>query len=97
MFVGCLEITLALPENHTQRGKRAVVRRLVDRVRTQFNVAVAETATQDDWSIATVGVVCVSNEARHSHAVLMNVLNFVEELRVDAEIRDVQTEIVQAL
>lgn len=96
MFVACLRLTLALPENDSLKGKRAVVQRLRDRVRQRFPVAVAEIASTDDRRLATVGIACVSNDARHGHAVLMSVRDFVEDLRLDAELRNVETEILQA-
>ena len=96
MFVACLRLTLAQPENDTLKGKRAVVRRLRDRVRQRFPVAVAEVESLDDRRLITIGVACVTNDAAHGHAVLMTIRDFVEDLGLDAELRDVETEIVQA-
>ena len=96
MFVACLRLTLALPENDSLKGKRAVVQRLRDRVRQRFPVAVAEVATQDDRRLATIGVACVTNDATHGHAVLMSIRDFVQDLHLDAELRDVETETLQA-
>lgn len=96
MFVACLRISLVLPENDSLKGKRAVLQRLRDRVRQRFPVAVAEVDSQDDRRHATIGIACVSNDARHGHAVLMSVRDFVEELRLDAELVDIETEILQA-
>ncbi|MCY3920671.1 MAG: DUF503 domain-containing protein [Chloroflexi bacterium] len=96
MFVACLRLTLAMPENDSLKGKRAVVRRLRDRVRQRFPVAVAEVETHDDRRRITIGVACVSNDAAHGHAVLMSIRDFVEDLALDAELRDVETEVVQA-
>lgn len=96
MLIGCLRLTLVMPENDSLKGKRAVVQRVRDRLRQRFGVAVAEVATQDDRRIATLGVVCVSSEASHGHAVLMRVVDYVEALRLDAELREVETEILRA-
>ena len=96
MFVACLRLTLAQPENDSLKGKRAVVRRLRDRVRQRFPVAVAEVETLDDRRLITIGVACVTTDAAHGHAVLMTIRDFVEDLGLDAELRDVETEIVQA-
>ena len=71
------------------------MRRVRGRLRARFNVAVAEVDTQDVWQVATLAVVCVSNERAHAHTILMNTLHFVEQLRLDAEISDVETEILQ--
>ena len=96
MFVACLRLTLALPENDSLKGKRVVVQRLRDRVRQRFPVAVAEVETQDDRRRLTIGVACVTNDARHGHAMLMTIRDFVQDLRLDAELLDVETEILQA-
>ena len=97
MLIGCLRLTLVMPENESLKGKRAVVQRVRDRLQRRFGVAVAEVETQDDRRVATLGVVCVSNTSAHSHAVLMQVLDYLSDLRLDAELRNVETETLQAL
>ena len=97
MVIGCMRMTLRLAENRSLKGKRSVVRRVSERVRQAFAVAVAEIDTLDDWNVATLGIVCVSNDARHSHAVLMKVRDFVEDLHIDSDVADIETEIVHAL
>ena len=97
MVIGCMRITLTLADNRSLKGKRSVVRRVSERVRHAFAVAVAETDTLDDWNVATLGIVCVSNDARQSHAVLMKVRDFVEDLHIDSDVADIETEIVHAL
>ena len=42
MVVGVLRLTLFLPENHSLKGKRQVLRSIKDRVRNKFNVSIAE-------------------------------------------------------
>jgi uncharacterized protein YlxP (DUF503 family) len=96
MFVACLRITLAMPQNGPLKHKRVVVQRLRDQVRRRFAVAVAEVATQDDRALATLGIACVSNDAAHGHAVLMRIRDCIEHLRLDAELRELETEILQA-
>jgi uncharacterized protein YlxP (DUF503 family) len=94
MVVGTLRITLTLFESATLKDKRAVVRRLRDRVSNRFNAAVAEVDNLDLVGTATIGVACLSNAEPHAHAQLMKILRFVESLALDAEISDVETEIV---
>lgn len=97
MVVGCLRLTLQLAESHSLKSKRTLVRPLLERLQRKFNVSAAEVEAQDAHQRATIGVVCVSNDAAHSHAVLMQVLRFVEESRLDAEVSEAETEILQAL
>lgn len=56
------------------KDKRSVLQSVVARVRREFQVAVAETGDQDLWGNATIGVACVSNDARHAESVLDRVL-----------------------
>lgn len=94
MVVGTLVLTLRLFERATLKDKRAVVRRVRDRVSHKFNVAVAEVDSLGDAGTATLGLACVSNDPAHAHAQLMSVLRFVEGLSIDAEITDVETSVV---
>jgi len=97
VVVGCLRVSLAISEAHSLKEKRSVVRRVVERTHNKFHVAVAEVETQDDRRLATLGVVCVSNSHPLCQSVLQQVLEFIEGLGVDAEVRDVQTETLNVL
>ncbi|OGO53241.1 MAG: hypothetical protein A2148_01765 [Chloroflexi bacterium RBG_16_68_14] len=96
MTVGVCRITLRLPENGSLKGKRQVVRSLTTRLRNKFNVAVAEVGDNDRWQIATIGVTCVSNDARHAQEMLDHVVAFVQHTRLDAELLDSEIEVTQA-
>lgn len=94
MAVGVCTISMRLPENHSLKGKRQVVKSLVSRLHNRFNVSAAEVGGNDSWQLLTIGVTCVSNEERHANEVLAAVLDFVRRERLDAEILDCETEIV---
>ena len=93
MTVGVCRVTLRLPENGSLKGKRQLLRSLTTRLRNKFNVAVAEVDDNDRWQIATVGVSCVSNDARHAREVLDNVVTFIQHSRLDAELLESETEV----
>lgn len=65
-----------------------MVRSLTERLRRQFNVAVAEVEEQDTWQTAVLGLAVVSNEAGHAQRQLDRILELIEETRLDAEIVD---------
>ena len=48
MVIGVCRLQLILPENHSLKGKRSVVRSICAQVRQTFNVAIAEVEDQDD-------------------------------------------------
>ncbi len=96
MNVGICRVTLRLPENGSLKGKRQVLRSLTTRLRNKFNVAVAEVGDNESWQIATIGVTCVSNDARHAQEMLDKVVAFIEYTRLDAELLDSEIEVSQA-
>jgi uncharacterized protein YlxP (DUF503 family) len=61
MPVGVLTLEIEFPYAHSLKEKRAVLQRIRDRLRSRFNVAVAEVNHQDVWQHATLGVVSISD------------------------------------
>ena len=94
MHVGVARIELHMAENSSLKGKRMVVKSVAQRVRNRFNVAVAEVDTQDAWQLATLGIVCVSEDPRHSNEMLSKVIDFIESERLDAEVGAVEMELI---
>ena len=97
MNIGVCLITLQLPENHSLKGKRMLLRSVIDRVKHRFNVSIAEVADNDDWHLATLGVSCVSNDSRHANEVLSRVVAYVDSIRGDAELLDYEIELLNSL
>ena len=77
MVVGVCRITLSLPGNDSLKGKRKVVRRIVDRARSRFNVAAAEVEDNDVHRRAVLGFSVVSNDARHANSMIDELTSFV--------------------
>jgi hypothetical protein len=77
MVVGVLRIELFIPESNSLKTKRFAIRSLKDRMRSRFNVSVAEVDNGDKWQRASLGVVAVSNESRHIESVMGKVMNLV--------------------
>ena len=95
MHVGVCAIQLRLPENETLKGKRRVLRSLSSRVRSRFNVSIAEVEENDRWQLMTLGVSCVSNDPRHANEVLSRVVDYVQGIRGDLELVDYSLEIIR--
>ncbi len=96
MVVGVCRVSLRLPENSSLKGTRQVLRSLTTRLRNKFNVSVAEVDDNDRWQIATIGITCVSNDARHAREMLDRVLTFIQQTRLDAEVLDTEIDVTQA-
>jgi uncharacterized protein YlxP (DUF503 family) len=96
VIVGLARLRLRLPENGSLKGKRGVVKSLCARLQNEFRVAAAEVESNDLWQIAEIGVACVSNERAHADALLARVVRYVEDTRLDLELLDVETELIDA-
>lgn len=93
MVIGILRFNLYLPENGSLKGKRRVLRSLKDRLRSQFNVSVAEVEFQDLWQKAGIAVVTVSPDRAYADGMLQKILNKVDSWNL-AELMDVEIEII---
>jgi uncharacterized protein YlxP (DUF503 family) len=94
MIVGVCEITLHLPESHSLKDKRQVIKSIMARLRNQFEVAIAEVEANDRWQLAILGVSCVSNDSAHASEILNHVQRYIEETRPDISITNVETELI---
>ena len=94
MHIGVARVALHLADNASLKGKRMVVKSVAQRVRNRFNVAIAEVDTQDAWHVATLGVVCVSDDPRHANEMISKVIDFIAAERLDAEVGEVELELI---
>jgi uncharacterized protein YlxP (DUF503 family) len=93
MFVGVLRLTFHVPHARSLKDKRRVVLRFRDRIRSKFDVSIAEVDAQDKLQRAIFGVSVVSSEAAVCDSVLEQVAR-AAATQEDAVLTDRQTEIV---
>jgi uncharacterized protein YlxP (DUF503 family) len=91
MVVGVLKLSLVIPENHSLKGKRGVLKRIEARVSNQFNISVTECGDQDLWQSAILGFGIVGSSQPVVQATLQKVVDFVDEMGL-AELGDAQVE-----
>ena len=82
MVVGVCRITLMVPESHSLKEKRMVLRRIKDRTRLKFNVAIAEVGDQDAWQSAQIGFAVVANEQGFVASMVDKIAKFIEDLGI---------------
>ena len=94
MIVGVCRVVLSLPHNRSLKGKRSVVRKVVERARSRFHVAAAEVADLDVHQRATLGFSVVSNDATHARSVIDKVLQLAAT-STEAQVVDEQVDVYQ--
>ena len=91
MVVAIARLTLILHDNNSLKGKRKVVKSLVEKVRHRFEASVAEVEDHDLWQKAKIGVALVGNDARLLSARLNQINSFIDNQHL-AEIVDSHVE-----
>jgi uncharacterized protein YlxP (DUF503 family) len=82
MFVCVCRLTLAIPESGSLKAKRQILRRVTDRLKARFNVAVAEVENNDLWQKATIACAVVGNARAHVNEQMDKIIHSVEEMYV---------------
>jgi uncharacterized protein YlxP (DUF503 family) len=77
MVVGVCRVVLSLPGNDSLKGKRSVVKSILERARVRFHVAAAEVDEMDVHRRAVLGFAAVSNDARHMQSLMDKLVSFV--------------------
>jgi len=80
MVVGVCHLDLVLPEGSSLKAKRSVIKSLITRVRSKFNVSIAEVGGHDLWQRARVGICLVGSDKPFINSSLDKVLDYIERL-----------------
>lgn len=78
VFVGLSTIDLTIPDSRSLKEKRQVVRSILDRIRSRFNVSACEADRLDSWQRATLAFAVVANEKDFVHECLMKIAELIE-------------------
>jgi uncharacterized protein YlxP (DUF503 family) len=94
MNAGICKIKLHLAESRSLKDKRRTVKSIISRLRSQYNISIAEVDDQDLWQLVTLGIACVSNNNQHVDEILSKVISFITNNYPELEIVDQDVEIL---
>jgi uncharacterized protein YlxP (DUF503 family) len=80
MFIGVCTIEMHIPESGSLKTKRHSLKSLKDRIRSKFNVSIAEVDHNDLWQKASLAVAAVSNDKSYLNQTLDHVLDLVRSV-----------------
>jgi uncharacterized protein YlxP (DUF503 family) len=72
-LIAFLTLELRIEEAQSLKDRRQVVRSLKDRLRTSFNVSVAEMDPAALWNQASIGIVSISSSRDYLDGLMKNV------------------------
>jgi uncharacterized protein YlxP (DUF503 family) len=79
MIVGVLTAQLHLQGIGSLKEKRSIVKSLIGRLKSRFNVSVSEVDHQDSKTSAVIGIAVVSNEGRFVNEQLDKIIDFMRK------------------
>jgi len=82
--------------NHNLKNKRKLLKSIKDRLRKQFNIAIAEINYQDKWQRASLAFVTVSSDAAYCDRTLEYCIDFIKHHYPQCEIIEHSKEIMRA-
>lgn len=79
MIIGACRLKLMIYESNSLKDKRHAIKSIIGRIKSRFNVSIAEIDLNDSWKSAIIGFACVTNDANLADQILSNVIKFIDE------------------
>jgi len=79
MIIGTCRLELSLYEVNSLKEKRHIIKSIIGRVQSRFNVSIAEVDMNDIWRTGCIGFACVTTTTRHANQIINNVIKFIEK------------------
>ncbi|NMB40522.1 MAG: DUF503 domain-containing protein [Firmicutes bacterium] len=78
MLTGVCRLELHLMDGASLKEKRKVIRSIIDRLKSRFNISIAEVGSQDLHRMAEIGLAIVGNETAYLDKVIDKAINFID-------------------
>ncbi|MGO1468638.1 MAG: DUF503 domain-containing protein [Tissierella sp.] len=78
MITGICIIKIRIFASNSLKEKRQVIKSLTGRLKSRFNISIAEVGLNDSWQIAEIGLSLVTNDSNHAREVISKVINFID-------------------
>ncbi len=78
MIVGTCMLKLTVYESNSLKEKRHTIKSIIERLKSRFNISIAEVDLNDVWGSSVIGFACVSNNTKHVNQVISNVIKFID-------------------
>ncbi|GEN30469.1 hypothetical protein HNQ35_001099 [Cerasibacillus quisquiliarum] len=72
------EIECLLYESNSLKEKRSLIKKVLSKIKNDFNVSVAELDYHDLWQRTKLGIVTISNEKARAEKVIQSVLKMID-------------------
>lgn len=78
MIIGSCEVKLQIFEANSLKDKRHTVKSIIGRLKSRFNISIAEIGLNDSWKTTIIGFACVTNDSQHANEIISKVIKFID-------------------
>ncbi|MCR2043140.1 DUF503 domain-containing protein [Anaerosalibacter massiliensis] len=78
MIIGSCTLKLIIYESNSLKDKRQILKSIIAKIQSRFNVSIAEIDLNDSWQTSLIGFACVTNNTSHANQIVSNVLKFID-------------------
>ncbi|WP_432401726.1 DUF503 domain-containing protein [Wukongibacter sp. M2B1] len=78
MIIGSCEVELIIYGANSLKEKRQIIKSIIHRIQSRFNVSIAEVGLNDIWRRSVVGFSCVTTSSKHANQMINTVIKFIE-------------------
>lgn len=78
MIIGSCELKLMIYESNSLKDKRQIIKSIMGRISSRFNVSISEVGLNDSWQSSVVGFACVTNDTKHANQIISKVFKFID-------------------
>ncbi len=78
MIIGSCEVKLQIFEASSLKDKRHTVKSIICRLKSRFNISIAEIGLNDSWKTTIIGFACVTNDSQHANEIISKVIKFID-------------------
>ncbi|MFD1735859.1 DUF503 domain-containing protein [Bacillus salitolerans] len=77
-MIGFVQCECIIYDAGSLKEKRAVLQRIMSRIKQKFNVSVSEIDHHDVWQRTTIGIVAITTSKHTTERELQNALNLID-------------------
>ena len=78
MIIGACSLKLNIFESNSLKDKRHIIKSIIGKLQSRFNISIAEVDLNDSWQSAVIGFACVTNDTQYANQVISNVIKFID-------------------
>jgi uncharacterized protein YlxP (DUF503 family) len=77
MIKAC-QIEIYIYDSNCLKDKRRILKSIIDKLKSRYNISIAETDYNDKWNRSIITFAAVSNSSHHLEIIVSKVLNSIE-------------------